>query len=101
MVIDNDGNNSSSESARIIITNHIKGIEEVSLNDKDNENTENEDLELEINCNIASWSSNLLEDCRKTLAKSKIKCDMANPYYVPQLSQKLKTFLSYFPLYSV
>lgn len=52
------------------------------------------------NCNVASWSSNLLEDCRKTLAENKIKCDMANPYYVPQLSQKLKTFLPYFPLYS-
>lgn len=97
---DNDGNNSPSKSVRIIITNHIKGIEEISLNDKDDENTENEDLELKItNCNIVSWSSNL-EDFHKTLAKSKIKCDTANPYYVPQLSRKLKTFLSYFPLYS-
>lgn len=97
---DNDGNDSPSESAPVLITNHIKGIEEVSLYDKDN-NTQDEDFELEItNCNIASWSSNLLEDCRKTLAETKIKCDMANPYYVPQLSQKLKTFLPYFPLYS-
>lgn len=97
----NDGNDSPSESARVLITNHIKGIEEESLYDKDNNNAQDEDFDMEItNCNIVSWSSNLVEDCRKTLAETKIKCDMANPYYVPQLSQKLKTFLPYFPLYS-
>lgn len=25
---------------------------------------------------------------------------MANPYYIPQFSDKLRTFLPYFPLYS-
>jgi len=34
------------------------------------------------------------------VAEHIIKCDMANPYYVPQLSKKLKTILVYFPLYS-
>jgi len=34
------------------------------------------------------------------VAEHTIKCDMANPYYVPQLSKKLKTILIYFPLYS-
>lgn len=69
----NDGNNSPSESARVLITNHIKGIEEVSLYDKDNNNAQDEDFDMEItNCNIVSWSSNLVEDCRKTLAETKI-----------------------------
>jgi len=100
---DNDGNESPSEAARILITNHIKGIEEiVTYDDKDNDNNiQDEDFDLEItNCNIASWSNNLVEECRKTLVETEIKCDVASLYYVPQLSQKLKTFLSYFPLYS-
>jgi hypothetical protein len=98
---DDDGIDSPSESARVLITNHIKGIEEMSLYDKDNNDAQDEDFDLEItNCNIASWSSNLIEDCHKTLTETKIKGDMANPYYIPQLSKKLKTFLPYFPLYS-
>lgn len=102
---DYDGNESPSEAVRIFITNHIKDIEEYVTCDNDNKendnNAQDEDFDLEItNCNIASWSNNLVEECRKTLIETKIKCDMANPYYVPQLSQKLKTFIPYFPLYS-
>lgn len=105
---DNDGNNSPAESARIIITRHIIGIENVLLDenaenkkDKDAKDIENEEFEIEMkDCNIGSWSNNLVQECHKTLEETTIKCDMANPYYIPQLSEKLKTFLPYFPLYS-
>lgn len=91
-----------------IITHHIKGIEDVLLENKDendknkdDKDVENKELNIEIkNCNVGSWSNNLVQKCRKTLEETTIKCDMANPYYIPQLSDKLRTFLSYFPLYS-
>lgn len=98
---DEDGNDSPAESARVIITHHIKGIEDISLDQYQNDvNAENEECDMDItDCNIASWSCNLFEECHKTVAKS-IKCDMANPYYAPQLNKKLKILFSYFPLYS-
>lgn len=101
---DTAGNNSLAESARIIIVNNIKGIPDMSHDDKnvkDEQESENEELHNETkDCNIGKWANNLLEECRKTLTKTVIVYDMANPYYCPQLSQKLKTLLSYFPLYS-
>jgi len=90
------------------IIHHIKDIEDISLDDKNNTDARNEECDIEIqDCNIASWSKNLLQECRKMVAEHTIKCDIhimqsiyANPYYVPQLSKKLKTILVYFPLYS-
>lgn len=101
---DNTENNSPGESARIVIVNNIKGMVDMLQNDENDKNEqelENEETYNEIkDCNIGTWAKNLLEECRKALTENLTEYDMANPYYCPQLSQKLKNLLSYFPLYS-
>lgn len=97
-----NGSDSPAECARTIITHHIKGTEDM-LDNEDDKDTTNDNLDIDIeikDCNIALWSNNLMEECKKILLENKIGCDMANPYYAPQLSQKLKILLPYFPLYS-
>jgi len=52
---DDDGNILLAESARMTIIHHIKGIEDISLDDKNNTNARNEECDIEIqDYNIAS-----------------------------------------------
>ncbi|EFN86949.1 120.7 kDa protein in NOF-FB transposable element, partial [Harpegnathos saltator] len=94
-------NNSAAESARKLITDYIKGVEYVASNDNDDKRIQNEEIDIEIkNCNISLWSYNLFQECQKTVTESTAECDIANPYYAPYLGKRLKTFFSYFPLYT-
>ncbi|XP_032690620.1 uncharacterized protein LOC116853601 [Odontomachus brunneus] len=75
---DNDGNDSPAEFARI--TRHIRGIEDVSLDDKVDTNVRNEECGKIQEYNIVLWSYNLLQESREMVAETINKCDMANPY---------------------